>query len=254
MTITAMRDVPHGTRTDLGLTVGRDRVPAILLRPADSPARAPVVLLLHGLTSRKERMADSVGSALLKKGVASLAIDLPMHGDRDGDVASLRGASPLALVSVWRSAMSEVRAALDLLEAHAGVDGRRIGIVGYSLGSYLALAAAADQPAIRCVALAAGGDLPERTPFAPLVRTVLDPPRMVRQLAGRPLLMVSGTRDRTVTPAQATRLFDAALEPKTMRWYDGGHWPPPMAINATAKWVAACLLEPSARTARTTAP
>ncbi|MDB4906583.1 MAG: dipeptidyl aminopeptidase/acylaminoacyl-peptidase-like protein [Gemmatimonadetes bacterium] len=152
-----------------------------------------------------------------------------------------------------RSALAEARAALELLGAHAGLDESHLGVVGYSLGSYLALALASDHAAIRCVALAAGGDLPDRTPFAPLVRTLLDPPAMARRLAGRPLLMVSGTRDRTVTPAQATRLFEAAHEPKTIRWYDGGHWPPPMAINATAKWVADCLL-PSAHRARTTAP
>src|SRR3712207_7671979 len=45
-----------------------------------------------------------------------------------------------------------------------------------------------------------GGDLPANTPFASVVRTVADPLRAVRAIAGRPLLMVHGRSDRTVTP------------------------------------------------------
>jgi uncharacterized protein len=87
------------------------------------------------------------------------------------------------------------------------------------------------------VVLAAGGDLPEGTPFARLVRTVADPIRAVRALAGRPLLMVHGRADRTVTAAQAQRLFDAAGEPKELRWWDAGHYLPTAAIDEAAVWL-----------------
>src|SRR4051794_24583114 len=60
---------------------GVERVPGVLqLPPVETPV--PAVLLLHGLTSRKEDMASSIGHALLQRGVASLAIDLPLHGQR----------------------------------------------------------------------------------------------------------------------------------------------------------------------------
>ena len=84
------------------------------------------------------------------------------------------------------------------------------------MGSFLGITAAAADPAVRAVVLAAGGDLPPNTPFASLIRTVADPPRAARAFAGRPLLMISGKRDRTVTPYQAEQLFAAAGEPKTM--------------------------------------
>ena len=71
--------------------------------------------------------------------------------------------------------------------------------------------------------------------------TVVDPLPAVQRISGRPVLMVNGQYDRTVTPAQAERLFAAAGEPKTMRWYGGGHWPPVREIAEAAKWLSARL-------------
>jgi len=88
------------------------------------------------------------------------------------------------------------------------------------------------------VALASGGDLPAETPFASVVRAAADPLRAVRKLAGRPLLMVNGRLDRTIKASQAERLFAAAGDPKEMRWYNGGHWPPPSEVEFAAEWLA----------------
>jgi fermentation-respiration switch protein FrsA (DUF1100 family) len=60
----------------------------------------------------------------------------------------------------------------------------------------------------------------------------------VQRLAGRPFLMVHGRWDRTVTPAQAERLFAAAREPKELRWWDAAHILPPAAIADAAEWLA----------------
>ena len=233
----AARDVPPGTRYDLELVDGVERVPAVLLMP-HVVEDVPAALLLHGFRSEKERMADSVGLALMTRGVAALSIDLPLHGSREGDVGSLRERNPMQLVSTWRGAVREAGLALRYLAAHESIDGTRLGLVGYSLGSFLANIVAAGEPSVRAVVLAAGGDLPDGLPFESLVRTVVDPLRAVRRVAGRPLLMVNGRFDRTVTPAQAERLFAAAHEPKTMHWYGGGHWPPPREIGFAAEWLA----------------
>ena len=47
-------------------------VPAIFQSP-DATGPFPAALILHGFSSDKERMADSIGRALLARGVASLA-------------------------------------------------------------------------------------------------------------------------------------------------------------------------------------
>jgi len=238
--VTASRDVPGGHRIEIALETERDRVPSILIVPDRVPMReerCAAALLLHGFTSRKERMAEGIGRALLAYGVATLSIDLPMHGARGTGIYEVTR-NPLQLIAAWRLALSEVRCSLDYLSSLAAVDAQRLAIVGYSLGAYLAVVAAGDEPRCRAVVLASGGDLPEATPFASLVRAAADPLRAVRRLAGRPLLMVNGRFDRTIQASQATRLFEAAGDPKEIHWYQGGHWPPQPAIEFGAQWLA----------------
>ena len=223
---------------------GGEKVPGILQVPrSPTPTPVPGVLLLHGFTSRKERMAESIGRALLRHGVASLAIDLPLHGGRDGDLQDGALRNPIAVVQTWRLAVREARAATHYLATQPAVDPRRIAIAGYSLGAYLAVTVAAAEPRFRAVALAAGGDLPTATPYLSLVRAVVDPLRSIKALDGRPLYMVNGKHDRTILPDQARALFAAANEPKELHWYDGGHWPPQPAIDNVARWLADKLRE-----------
>jgi len=239
---------------------GGEQVPGILTRPRIDE-HTPGVLLLHGFSSHKERMADSIGRALGRRGVASLAIDLPLHGAREGGFENLSLRNPLALVNKWRLAVREAHAAIHYLAEHPSIDPRRLAIAGYSLGAYLSMIVAADNSLVRAVALAAGGDLPAETPFASIVRSIADPRRAARRLDGRPLFMINGRWDRTIRPEQAHVLFDAASEPKEQHWYDGGHWLPNAAVDQAADWLADQLsrlnplaARPSARDAQRDAP
>ena len=275
MTARAERVVADGRRWALTLRLGDETVPGELLLPPEGPPDPPAAagtfapaggpggdavesrrgprrarrtvqgvpgaVLLHGYSSRKELMVDTVGAALLRRGIASLAVDLPLHGDREGPIQEQARFNPLLLLRQWRLALAETTAALHLLGEVPGVDRGRLALVGYSMGAYLAVMAAAEEPAARAIVLAAGGDLPERTPLATLVRRMADPLRAVRRLHGRPLLMVHGRQDRTVRPEQAERLFAAAAEPKTLRWWDTGHYLPAAAIDEAALWLATTL-------------
>jgi fermentation-respiration switch protein FrsA (DUF1100 family) len=245
--IKSSRDVPGGRRITIELAAAeRERIPGILLIPDATRGSThpwPAALMLHGFTSRKERMVEGIGRALLTRGVASLAIDLPLHGAREGSIEDLSFRNPLQLVGAWRLALAEARLSLDYLAELALVDRDRLALVGYSLGSFLGVVVAAGDARVRAVVLASGGDLPDRTPFASIVRAAADPLRAVRKLAGRPLLMVNGRFDRTITAAQAERLYEAAREPKEIHWYQGGHWPPPQAVEFGAEWMASLLAE-----------
>ena len=110
-----------------------------------------------------------------------------------------------------------MRCSLDYLGNVAAVDAKRLALVGYSLGAYLALVAAGDEPRCRAVVLASGGDFPEQTPFATLVRAAADPLRFVRRLAGRPLLMVNGRFDRTIKASQACGALRAVTTSAALR-------------------------------------
>jgi dienelactone hydrolase len=235
-TVKSTRAIRGGKRVTLDIPLTGTMVPALLCLPAGI-VRPPAVLLLHGYGSRKEQMADAVGRALLDEGMASLSIDLPLHGERDRAIEIDAVRNPLVLVSQWRAALAECGAALEWMAEHEALDGHRLAIAGYSMGSFIGVMVAARSDHVRALALAAGGDLPEGTPFTRLVRTVADPLRAVRRLDGRPLLMIHGKRDRTVRPDQATRLFEAASEPKELRWYDAGHWLPDSATRDAALWL-----------------
>ena len=242
----AEKAVPGGRRTELEFHAGGEAVPGVLLLP-DGVERAPGVLLLHGYSSRREHMAEGVGTALLKHGIASLSIDLPLHGTRHDPLQMQAARNPMAVFSLWRQAISESRLAVKYLGARKEIDRERLAVAGYSLGSFLAVLLAADEPALRAVALAAGGDLPSGTPLAAVARTVADPLRAVKKLRGRPLLMIHGKNDGTVRPDQAERLFAAAGEPKELRWWNAGHILPPAAIGYAATWLAGQLGVESAR-------
>src|SRR5688572_18650697 len=119
-------------RYSLRLHVGDAVVPGLLLLPPDVDRKVPAAVLLHGYSSRKERMADTIGRALAIRGVASLAIDLPLHGDRDAPLQREALLNPLALVRHWRLALAECAAALDCLADHERYDASRLALVGYS--------------------------------------------------------------------------------------------------------------------------
>ena len=63
--VKSTRAIRGGRRVTMELPLIGQRVPAILLLPADV-ARPPAALLLHGYGSRKEQMADAVGRSILE--------------------------------------------------------------------------------------------------------------------------------------------------------------------------------------------
>jgi dienelactone hydrolase len=248
-TIESERVVPGGRELHLGFRLGEgESIPAILSVPSTG-GRVPAVLLVHGMWSKKEELAGPMGRPLLARGLATLAIDLPLHGRRSDPKLAQSARNPLSILQLWRHSLTDVRLALQYLAARAETDTARLGIVGYSLGSFLSIAAASEEPRVRAVVLAAGGDLPEGTSLTTMARMAADPVRAIRKLKGRPLLMVHGRHDRTVTPDQAERLFAAAGEPKELRWYEAGHRLPASASDDVADWLAARLGGGAARDA-----
>ena len=229
--------IAGGRRVMLDIRSNGERIPAILLLP-HTAGKVPVALLLHGLSLDKECMAEMAGPALLRRGIACLAPDLPHHGERSRGKDPADSANPFELMARWRAALDDSGLLLRFLAQRPDIDPSRISLIGYSLGAFIGLKVAATNREVRSVVLASGGDLPEYTPFISIVRTVADPIKLVRTLKGRPLLMVHGKHDRAVTPAQAERLFHAAQEPKKMLWWECGHVLPPQAMDEAAAWLA----------------
>jgi uncharacterized protein len=227
---------PYGKIIALQFSWNGEPVPAILMIPHGSAKKAPVALLLHGFGIDKESMSGSIGASLLSMGIGSLAFDLPFHGERRQSYF-IPPTNPFQLMNTWNSLAEECRRAVQFLLERPEFDPGRIALAGYSFGGLLGLKAAASDPSIKAVVLAAAGDFPDYVPFIGTVRKLGDPLEWVRRLNPRPLLMMHGRQDRIVPPELAERLFAAAGEPKRILWFDSDHILPQESMLQAARWL-----------------
>ncbi len=194
-------------------------LPAYLRLPAGK-GPFPAVILVGGLDAAKED-SHQFSTLCLERGLATLAFDGPGQGE-----AFYRGH---LFGPDFHAAIS---AALDAAQAHPAVDGERIGIIGRSLGGFLAPQAAALDDRIRaCVAWGALYDLGSFDGKPPLIREgyrfitgardwadAKERTRFV-SLAGYaekitcPLYVLHGLKDNSVPPASAERLAREARGP-----------------------------------------
>ena len=127
------------------LTSGGQQVVGMFHHPAGR-APAPAVLLIHGFTGNKVeafRVFVRTARRLAATGIAALRIDCRGCGDSGGEFRQMTVSTET----------EDVLAALAWLRAHAGVDPGRLGLLGYSMGSLPAVAALADDGALRAAAL-----------------------------------------------------------------------------------------------------
>ncbi len=194
-------------------------VPGYLRVPAGA-APCPAVVLVGGLDAAKED-AHQFSDLCLDRGVATLAFDGPGQGE-----AFYRG--HLFSADFHRS----VSAAVDLLEGRPEIAADRIGVLGRSLGGFLApQAAALDHRIKACIAWGALYDLGSFDRKPPLIqegyRFITGAADMAEakartgfvDLSGTaeriacPLFVVHGLKDNSVPPENAERLVREARGP-----------------------------------------
>ena len=206
-----------------------DRVPGLLLVPADGNGPFPLVLLQHGAGGSKHaEYLDAARLPWVQRGVAVASIDFPLHGERASAklseqllgvaAASVRAAHP-DTVALWsefsRQAVIDLGRALDALDAFPELDGRRVAYAGFSLGAILGALYCPTDARLCAAALALGG--------AGVGPRDFDPAAHIGDFAPRPLLFVNATRDERIPRAAAEALHAAAREPKEIAWFDCGH-------------------------------
>jgi dienelactone hydrolase len=163
-----------------------DQVFARFGRPAASMTRVPAVLILHGSGGVDGRGAFYAG-ALQKAGIATLEISMFEFGGRPK-------AGPQAT-------MPHASAALGWLGAQPGVDGTRLGVMGFSWGGVMTVLLSSELVQERL-----GKDVPRPVAFAPLypvctalARSVKNPERACyntqTRMSASPMLITVGTND-----------------------------------------------------------
>jgi dienelactone hydrolase len=238
-----------------------ERVPVLLVRPEKIAGTLPAVIVLHGTGGTKEGQRSWLVN-LAKRGIIGVAIDARYHGERAGG-AKGAAAYNAAIVRAWQSKQSEPHEhpfymdtvwdlwrTLDYLQSRHDVDGKRLGMIGFSMGGIETwLAASVDErvrvavPAIavqsfrwslendrwqgrantiRAAHEAAAKDLGEEKVNRKVCRALWDKvipgmldqfdcPSMIRLFASRPLLILNGENDQNC-PLDGAKLAFAAAE------------------------------------------
>ncbi|BCP54386.1 hypothetical protein K32_30030 [Kaistia sp. 32K] len=112
---------------------------AATLNLPEGATSAPAVLMLHGFGSSRDEVGGMYAreaAALAKEGIASLRIDFQGFGKSDGDTGATTIDGQLA----------DAKVAADFLAKQAGIDPKRLGVLGFSLGGGVATLLAADEP------------------------------------------------------------------------------------------------------------
>lgn len=174
-------------------------------------ANSPAILLLHQFGSNRKSYDEFAGQ-LQKKNFGVLAIDGRGFGE---SVKTTDGKSvePLRTNEAVNGMKADVGAAFGYLSELKNVDATRIGIVGASYGSSLAIIYAAENPAVKAVALLSPGvNYFGNLPTEPAVK----------KYAARPLLMVAADDDKE--SADSVKKLKAADEKSETQIYPkGGH-------------------------------
>lgn len=214
-----------------------------VIRDTEARGPLPVMLVLggHRTGSAAVELFGDVGER------AVVALDYPYEGPQ-----SVRGLVDLArTVPLIREAFLDtppaVSLVVDWLYEQPWADPAQIVLVGASLGVPFATTAAARDERLSGLLLVHGAadnrlwlqeNLARRIDFGfmqPAVATVLhwlirgpafDTREKIAEVAPRPVLIVGARNDERTPPGQAEALYDAAREPKMIRWTEGQHVAP----------------------------
>jgi dienelactone hydrolase len=207
-------------------------VPAMLVVP-DGQGPFPVVLYAHGYGMTRTYFLDDA-LALAREGYAGLLIQYPHDRKPFVQFFSWRGPSD---IKGFEQYVIDLRRGLDLLQTLPEIDATRIGFVGHSIGGWVGAILSGVDDRIDAYVLTSVGSYgsaqPDRSLFAAplpvdgaLTRyqdaiAVVYPVDYVGHNRGAAFLFQASKADEIVSLGNIRALFEAAPEPRTLRWYAG---------------------------------
>jgi dienelactone hydrolase len=232
--------------------------------PSGAVGDSPAVVLIPPVGSdERDDLMRRYATYLAQKGIACAVIDLPYHGKRaiSQELPSyyFAGGTIPGVIQAFTQSASDVETVAHWLMLQPGIDPRRIGVVGVSLGAIVAhLAMGWDPNLTDGVAALGGGDLPYlyRHSLVSLYwkwegqqhlgssslseLSVIDPLTDANQNRPRRVLMIEAARDLLVPPQDALVLWRALGKPP-IQWIDTNHFAllldPVSLFRATAAYL-----------------
>jgi pimeloyl-ACP methyl ester carboxylesterase len=187
------------------------------------PANGRLVILLHGTGADRSQLLPEA-RMLARHGFGVLSLDWPGHGESGGTIQ-------------WdepeRQALTR---AIDWARQAPGAKPGQVGLLGFSIGSWIALQVASGDERVYALALTGafadvtdqlvkqGGRWGALSSGLALLTARLHGMRywekrsedLIGRLSPRPVLLIAGTADRTVPPSMTERLYQFAREPKSL--------------------------------------
>jgi len=213
-------------------------------RPAGKgPFPATIVL---DITGGDQSLSRSISTHLAQHGIGALFVQMAYYGPRRPPNSNLRLLSPNMnhTTAAIRQTVLDLRCAAAWLESRPEVDAKRLGILGTSLGSFMAALTAEMEPRLgRAIVLLGGGgfvdgywDHPQAAPYRKTYEAFggtkeavkkllapIDPLTCAGNLKQCKLLMIAGKNDEIVPPRMAESLWQASGKQRIL-WYDCGHY------------------------------
>jgi dienelactone hydrolase len=207
--------------------------------------RVPGVIVLD-ITGGDQTLSRVIARHLAQNGVAALFVQMAYYGPRRPPN------SPLRLMSTdleqsfaaIRQTVLDLRRATAWLEARPEIDKKRLGIMGTSLGSFVATLTAEMEPRLGRLAVLLGGadfadgywDHPQTAKYRKVfqalggkkeqIRDVIaqvDPITCVKNLKDCKVLIIAAKNDEIVPPRMAENLWRATGKQQII-WVNAGHY------------------------------
>ena len=182
----------------------------------------PLIVLCHGFLSHKDSSKYRLlAQVFAREAIATVRFDFRGCGESEGLL------SESSISRRWRDLQRVIEQSLDL----EGFDGR-LGLLGSSLGGYLALLEVSGNSDIRCAAVWSTPshlhDLAKRLPEVSPVefsqecyKDLLTVELLPRLKNVQRVLVVHGQEDQQVPPDHASQLYEVLDEPKALHILEG---------------------------------
>jgi dienelactone hydrolase len=214
-------------------------------RPLSAKGPVPGVIVLD-ITGGDQTLSRVISRHLAQNGIAALFVQMAYYGPRRPPGSSLRLLSTDLehTFAAIRQTVLDLRRATAWLESRPEIDRTRLGIMGTSLGSFLATLTAEMEPKLGRLAVLLGGadfaegywDHPKVVPYRKVLTAFggkkedikqliapVDPITCVKNLEGRKVLIVAAKNDEIVPPRMAETLWRETGKQRIV-WLNAGHY------------------------------